>query len=144
MRADTADQMPVRRPAASQYHAVRQGRQMELIVQRDRTRGEFREGGKSVLRRQLRYLAPNHLEKRFAEQLAPGAFGGWRVKERLFEPTLINLLLRLAARGQGAVPINRPTAGREPAHGQIDQDIGRSGVEREQFGFSSAAPVNRS
>src|SRR5213593_2597379 len=117
---------------------------MQLIVQRQRTGREFRERGESVWRSQLGDLAPDLVEKRFAEQLAPGAFGWRRVKERVFEPTLDDLLLRPSARSPVAVPIKRPPAAGKLSQGQINQDVRRSGVEREQFGFLSVAPVNRS
>src|SRR5881628_737706 len=112
---------------------------MQLIVQRQRTGREFRERGESVWRSQLGDLAPDLVEKRFAEQLAPGAFGWRRVKERVFEPTLDNLLLRPSARRPVAVPIKRLPPARKLSHGKVDQDIRWSGVEPEQFGFPGTA-----
>src|SRR5205809_1980417 len=144
MCADAAHQLPVRRAATGQHHEPGPRRQMQLIVQRQRTRRQFRKSRESVWRRQLRCLEPNPVEKRFAEQLAPGAFGWRRVKERVFEPMLNDLLLRLSARGPVAVPIKRLPASRKLTHGQIDQDVRRSGVEREESWFPDAAPVNRS
>src|SRR3989442_14813064 len=144
MRANAAHQMPVRRAAAGQHHLLGPRWQMQLIVQRQRTRREFRKRRESVWRRQLRCLAPDAVEKRFTEQLAPGAFGWRGVKEPVFEPTLNELLPRLSARGPVAVPIKPPPSARKLTHGQIDQDVCRSGFYRENFWFSGAPPVNRS
>ena len=74
-RRDARDEEWIESAATCEDDSFRRGQKMVLVIESERTRGEFGESGENVVVARLFEIAHRGFEERFAEKFATGTFG---------------------------------------------------------------------
>ena len=133
--SDGVEQGGVRCAAAAEDDGVWCSGEVEPVIQREGAGGEGGEGGEDVGPVELRaaHLAEGVVKEGFAEEFAAGALGRRLREVGMAKPAAQERFVDVAERGAFAIAIEAEAATGEFAHGEIEEDIRRTGVEGEKF-----------
>ena len=143
LRGDGADQGGIGGAATCQYNFVRARLQMQAVIQRNGTGGEFGQGRHLVEGRKAPHLAQCGIEKRLPENFSSGAFRRWLREVVVCQPSIQQPFGWLAARRPLAVSVHRQPAAAQVPHGHVNKNIPRTGVEGQDLCPRPFAPVQR-
>jgi len=117
LRGDAPDQGRVCSPSSCQYYFIRQGGQVQAVVQGERAGGEFGERRDFFEPGEFLRFAQDIVEERLSKQLPPRAFGRRLGEIAVLKPFFEQHGGGLAAGGPFAASIHRQAAlGQMPHH----------------------------
>ena len=144
LSGDGVAQGGIRRAAAGEDDGVWCGGEVEPVVQRDGASGE---GGKSgecagVVELRAAHLADGTVIEGFAEEFAAGALGRSLREVGMSKPLSEERFVDVAACGASAIAIVVEASTGEFAHGKIEEDVRRTGIEGEKFRLATERPID--